>query len=402
MGEQQLKNKVVCECNHLTTFGSNLLVAPNPIDFSSAFGKFKRIGDNFAVLVLIISILIIFWCSLFVLRRVDKKDEEMWKMRSLLDNSALDRHHYALIVRTGYERNAGTDSDIKFVFMGEHTSSNIRTLYDGFRENLKRSSINHFHMTTRERLSEPSSLRVWINPTDKTKSPSWFLEEVVLVDVSTMTKHYFYVHSWLTKSSPCIHVQKSQNEEITAFKRLWPMWLRNKLSDDHLWLSIFSRPTRSHFTRVQRAACCLCMIATSMIASAMFYQRRSEETDLTYKLGPLIFSVQQLWIGTISAIIVVPINFIIMTIFKKTRKNSEAKLKSFTLPPTFTYIAWILLIIAIFSSFFFVLLYSLEWGKTKSEQWLTSMLISFTQSVIVIQPFKVKYCYSDSLFIQTL
>lgn len=35
------------------------------------------------------------------------------------------------------------------------------------------------------------------------------------------------------------------------------------------------------------------------------------------------------------------------------------------------------------------MLYGFEFGKEKSEKWLTSMLVSFFQSVVVIQPFKV-------------
>lgn len=170
------------------------------------------------------------------------------------------------------------------------------------------------------------------------------------------------------------------------------MWLRNKLSDDHLWLSIFSRPIRSYFTRVQRAGCCLSFLATSMITSAMFYQSRNEETDMTYKLGPLIFSPQQLWIDTVSAVIVVPINFIIMTIFKRTRKYSESKTSYFSFPPICLLFSWILVVVSTFTSLFFVL-YSLEWGKTKSEEWLTSMLISFVESIIIIQPAKVRLLY---------
>ena len=39
----------MCYCNHLTSFGSDLLVAPNPIDFSSVFKNFGSLAENVAV-----------------------------------------------------------------------------------------------------------------------------------------------------------------------------------------------------------------------------------------------------------------------------------------------------------------------------------------------------------------
>lgn len=38
---------------------------------------------------------------------------------------------------------------------------------------------------------------------------------------------------------------------------------------------------------------------------------------------------------------------------------------------------------------FFVILYSLEWGKERSEAWLVSLFLSFFQSLLVVDPLKV-------------
>jgi len=37
------------------------------------------------------------------------------------------------------------------------------------------------------------------------------------------------------------------------------------------------------------------------------------------------------------------------------------------------------------------ILYSFEWGRVKSIAWLTAFLLSFLESVILIQPLKVTY-----------
>ena len=46
---------------------------------------------------------------------------------------------------------------------------------------------------------------------------------------------------------------------------------------------------------------------------------------------------------------------------------------------------------SITSAGFFTILYSLEWGKEKANEWLTTFLLSFFQSVIVVQPVKVGF-----------
>jgi len=38
-----------------------------------------------------------------------------------------------------------------------------------------------------------------------------------------------------------------------------------------------------------------------------------------------------------------------------------------------------------------LILYSFEWGREKSTAWLTAFLLSFLESVIVIQPVKVTF-----------
>ncbi|XP_067853682.1 polycystin-1-like protein 2 [Heptranchias perlo] len=59
------------------------------------------------------------------------------------------------------------------------------------------------------------------------------------------------------------------------------------------------------------------------------------------------------------------------------------------LPWWFIYIGWVLVFATSGVSAFFTMLYSLDYGKKKSIQWLISMIVSFLQSVFIIQPIKV-------------
>ena len=46
--------------------------------------------------------------------------------------------------------------------------------------------------------------------------------------------------------------------------------------------------------------------------------------------------------------------------------------------------------LSITASGFFTILYSMEWGAEKANEWLITFLMSFFQNVIVIQPVKVR------------
>lgn len=63
----------VCHCYHLTTFGTDMYVPPNTIDFGSVFSKFN-IGDNPAVFATVLSIFGLYIIIAIFARYKDKKD----------------------------------------------------------------------------------------------------------------------------------------------------------------------------------------------------------------------------------------------------------------------------------------------------------------------------------------
>ncbi|XP_033731377.1 polycystic kidney disease protein 1-like 2 [Pecten maximus] len=71
------------------------------------------------------------------------------------------------------------------------------------------------------------------------------------------------------------------------------------------------------------------------------------------------------------------------------RRRSVGDEKVFLLPYWCVYAAWGLAICSVLVPGFFVMLYSMEWGKTKSEDWLLCFLFSFVESVLITDPIKV-------------
>ena len=86
-------------------------------------------------------------------------------------------------------------------------------------------------------------------------------------------------------------------DDLVAFKQLFSSSIRKKLTSDHLWMSVFSRPTRSSFTRVQRISCCMSLLFLTMITNAMFFKSDGEADSgpppTALKIGPISFTLQQ-------------------------------------------------------------------------------------------------------------
>ena len=58
---------------------------------------------------------------------------------------------------------------------------------------------------------------------------------------------------------------------MRRFRRLLVAELQRGFFDKHLWLSLWDRPPRSRFTRVQRATCCVLLVCLFLGANAVWY-----------------------------------------------------------------------------------------------------------------------------------
>lgn len=155
-----------------------------------------------------------------------------------------------------------------------------------------------------------------------------------------------------------------------------------------------------------------------MITNAMFFRSASEETVTadTVMIGKLRLSLRALYISVVGILITVPPIMFMTYLFKnsKTRKTinendksnktktddgvETAKTKSREIqmeeqakyPHWVVYIAWIVVALSIIVPAFFMILFSMEWGSSKSEEWLTTFVLSFVESLLVVDPMKVR------------
>eukprot|EP00794_Sanderia_malayensis_P008988 gene8988-9948_t len=315
-------NRTVCKCNHLTSFGG-FFVKPNPIPPLTG-GMFLQ---GYACFVAVASALLLFIVGLVFARRADKKDINKVGLCPLPDNKPDHHYLYQITVWTGMRREAGTTSNVYFILSGDNGDTDIRHLKDPDRVTFQRSSSDVFVFSTEHALGDLSHIRVWHD----NSGGGWYLRKIVITDIQSDKTYQFLCNRWLAVDHDDGQVEMiapvSDNEELKDFSYVFTTKTRNDLSDGHLWFSVYARPPRSPFTRVQRLSCCMSLLMTSMMASAMFYKRAPKPTPETanYAAG-LTFTWPQIFVALVSTAITLPINVLIVTLFRSSKPKDFVRI----------------------------------------------------------------------------
>ena len=93
VGPKTTSKHLQCLCTHLSAFGGDFFVAPNPIDFDKVFAAFGNLAEsgNFVVLSTVCVILGLYAIGLVFARREDKNDELRVGKKSMLSYTASGR-----------------------------------------------------------------------------------------------------------------------------------------------------------------------------------------------------------------------------------------------------------------------------------------------------------------------
>ena len=120
-----------------------------------------------------------------------------------------------------------------------------------------------------------------------------------------------------------IFLRPATEQDMLSFKKVFNTKIRKGICDNHLWFSVAYRPARNPFTRLQRLSCCLSLLFSFMVATAMFYGSGPQpgDTSGTVQMGPIKLNMRMVIIGIESALVVVPVNILIVAFFR----NSKAK-----------------------------------------------------------------------------
>ena len=239
-------------------------------------------------------------------------------------NQPSDKYFYEVTIYTGSAYDAGTTAHVSITINGSDGDLGPKLLHDPTRQCFQRSAIDTFLISSRDLIGCVSYLQIWHDNTGL--APSWFFDKIVVRELSERKSYIFYNESWLAIENEAGRIRNflfpACKDEMTQFKRLFNSTVQSNLKDRHLWFSLLSRPVDSRFTLVQRLSCCLSLLCTTMLTNAMFYQETgtsSSESSLT--VGPFMFGLREVMVGVMSALVIVPINAVIVWIFR----NVEAK-----------------------------------------------------------------------------
>ncbi|CAH1271112.1 PKD1L3 [Branchiostoma lanceolatum] len=396
----------VCLCDHLTAFGASFMTPPNSIDFNTIWGKFANLAKNPGVFSTVWVFIGLYFIGLIFARRADKKDAIQAAVLPLPDNQPKHTQSYLLSVFTGSQPGSGTDSRVVFMVTAENGDTGVRALGNQPKV-LNRSTNKMFLMTTEQHLGNLQNLHIWHDKSGKKDRDSWYLDRVVVQDLQNNSTYNFLCDDWLAvdKGDGLIYknIPAASEEDLTSFGYLFTTAAKKNFIDGHLWISTIAVGISANFTRVQRWSCCFSILFCTMISNAMWYRTDdSVESPSVLKLGPLSFSLHQLYVSVMSSLTVLPVNVVIVQIFRSTPNSKKNEVvpeipglgqsqgnRDKMLPYWFVYVGWALVFLSSAVSAFFTILYSLEWGKEKADAWLITFFLSFVESTLIIEPLKV-------------
>nr|XP_045585124.1 polycystic kidney disease protein 1-like 2 [Procambarus clarkii] len=428
-----------CHTLHLTSFGSGYSPSPNAIDFDYIFAAAGFVNNLIIYLVIIIT-LVCYVIMMIWARFMDKRDVQYRGVTALEDNKVEDKYLYEVTFTTGPDKEAGTDSNIQFIVSGEYDETGVRALPPSDNRRYHRYSVDVFVMSTHGPLGNIDTLRIWHDNTGRSPFDSWQLQTVVIRDLQTRDKFIFHANTWLALDHDDKKIDvllepsdgETNEEFITGFYNKG----NRGANEDHMWISIFLRPTGSRYSRKERVSVATLYLYLSMLINAACYHILSDTPRTgVFEYSSFTLSIQQVIIGLASGIMAYPVIFLLVFIFKRSRPRKLKKCRSLEaaakqrrnqhiesgtdtekddlltdydltthqtrsnrskdsspvrcIPWWTRWLAWLLILAGIGVCAFFVWSYGIMWGEIKSVKWFSSFIISFFISVLVTQWLKV-------------
>lgn len=120
-----------------------------------------------------------------------------------------------------------------------------------------------------------------------------------------------------------LFLRPASEEDMVSFKKRFNRKIHEGICDNHLWFSVAYRPPRSQFTRLQRISCCLSLLFSFMVVTAMFYGSDPQpgDTSKNLEMGPIKVNLRTVIIAIESALVVLPVNLLIVALFRKSKRK---------------------------------------------------------------------------------
>ncbi|KAJ8318729.1 hypothetical protein KUTeg_003820 [Tegillarca granosa] len=309
----------VCSCSHLTAFGSSMLMPISAIDFTDILRI--DLNSNPIAFITCSIVFIVYVVAVFVCRKMDQLDLDRISVVPLCGKDGSFK--YEITVVTGRKMGAGTTAHIGIKLHGDYGKSKARHLTK--KGAFQRNCSDSFLIAHDINLGSILKISIWHD--NYGLDPNWYLDHVVVRDLQTDRKYYFFANQWLSLEMDNGFIQKdimaSGAAEMQRFGKKFKYAVPNCVADRHLWVSLLDRPAHSRMTRVQRATVCVTLIYSFMFVNAMWYGLIKQEVDTGSTLGWSSFGWEEVVVALVTNVTVFPLSLIIMAIFKKSKSQSD-------------------------------------------------------------------------------
>ncbi|XP_018409573.1 PREDICTED: polycystin-1-like [Nanorana parkeri] len=277
-----LPHQAVCRAQHLTLFGASLFVPPHQLVWLSPSPR------QWTLAVLCCTVLLSLYLLLVLItHKLDHLD--LSRVGTIPLCGPQSQYRYWVLVKTGWRKGAGTTAHVGICLYG-----------------LNKSGARH--------LNSRGGL-----------DPSWFLQYVAVCDKQTDFLYFFLVNDWLSVENERNggrvekEVLATCPQEFSSFSQVFPQQLLLGITDWHLWLSVWWRPARSRFTRVQRVTCCALVLHLYMTICSVWYGAIGiREGSSVIGLQSLV-TWESIFIGILVSVMVVPVQLLFSFLFRETR-----------------------------------------------------------------------------------
>jgi hypothetical protein len=144
-------------------------------------------------------------------------------------------------------------------------------------------------------------MNIWHDNSGNGNEASWFLKFIIVHDLQNREIFYFICNKWFAfdKEDGLTNrlLAVSGEKQKTEFKYLLEKETKGKISDGHLWFSIYGKPLISNFSRLDRTTCGFVLLNLSMLISILYYEenKSNESNSDSIQVGPIKITPQQVF-----------------------------------------------------------------------------------------------------------
>ncbi|XP_053126330.1 polycystic kidney disease protein 1-like 3 isoform X3 [Hemicordylus capensis] len=321
VGPRSTLGSTHCLCSHLSFFGRVFLVLPHTVNLQQAGRLLSRVGRNPAGLALLSSLLLGYGAAFLWARWRQRRDAGKVKVTLLADNDARACYPYLVQVFTGFRPRASTSAKVTLTLYGAEGRSEAHLLqHPPSGPCLERGGMDAFLLATQKPLGDLHAIRLWHD--NSGPSPSWFVHQVTVSALPARQKWHFLCDSWLAADLDDGQLDRvfvaASEKELLSFGHLFWAGLVERLTQEHLWLSVGTCSPWSPFTRLQRLSCCLALLLCSLLIHIMFWRAQQADDDdgPHSEPGPFLVTWQELVVSVEASALLLPLHLLVVSLFQ--------------------------------------------------------------------------------------